>query len=391
MDRERITRAQTVMEREDLDALVCRLPENVLLLSGHWPLNGWSFLLFPRDGKPTCIVPHCDEREAQEELWEADCVSFVFGVLEAGNPYEDIAARLKDATAGKRYARVGFEAGFESVAPPWNAAEPAIPAAATSAMLEGVFGRGRLVDATRVLNELRARKTPMEQAKLKRTNEVATLGLHVFHDSVGPGVTGVELVGLVEHAIMLRGTGQKDARRVRAFAQVSTGAAETAVGYRPMEITTTRKLGTGDLALLELAVVVDGFWCDRTRVCAAGAPTEKQLEVFEAVRNAQEAAIGAVRPGATAGQVDEAARAIIRDAGYEKEFVHVTGHGLGLRYHEPTPLICPGSALALEVGMYHTVEPGVYFPEMGGIRIEDNVVVTEAGAEVYGPFEKTLA
>jgi len=391
MDNERILRTKTAMAREDLDALVCRLPENVLLLSGYWPMSGCSFLLFPRDGKPTCVVPHCEADEAAEELWDAACVSFLFGVLAAGNPYADIGKALKSACAGKRWSRIGFEGGFESVAPPWNTAEPAIPAAPTQAVLDDVFGAGRFVDATELLNELRAIKTPMEQDRLRCANEIACRGLRAFQEGVDVGVTGVELVGEVERAILVEGTGYRGARRVRAFAQVSTCAAETAMGYRAMEITTARKLASGDLALLELAVVADGFWCDRTRVRVAGSPTETQAMVHKTVVAAQEAAIAAVHAGATAGDVDEAARAIIREAGHEKEFLHVTGHGLGLRYHEPVPLICPGSELRLESGMTHTVEPGVYFPSMGGIRVEDNVLVTATGAEVFGPFEKGLA
>jgi len=95
-------------------------------------------------------------------------------------------------------------------------------------------------------------------------------------------------------------------------------------------------------------------------------------------------------PGVTAGEVDEAARRIIADAGHEKEFPHVTGHGIGLRYHEAVPLIAPASDLVLEKGMVHTVEPCVYFAEMGGIRLEDDVVVGDTEAEVLGAFEKKL-
>lgn len=390
MDKERIECVKTVLARENLDALICRLPENVLLLCGYWPLNGWSFLLFPQEGKPICIVPYCEEQEAQDELWEAKCIPFLFGTLAAGNPYEDIARALKDATRDNRYNRVGFEGSFESVAPPWNVAEPAIPANVTRGFLEEVFGKKSLLDTTETLNELRARKTPMEQQNLRRVNEIAALGLKAFQEKVDVGVTGIELVSHVESTIMSKGTGYKGARRVRAFAQVGTGAKETAIGFRPMEITTARRMRSGDLALLELAVVADGFWADRTRVRVAGTSTEQQRSVFEVIRNAQEAAIAMDRVGVTAAQVDEAARAIVRDAGYEKEFLHVTGHGLGFRYHEPTPLIAPGNSLVLEKGMVHTVEPGIYFPEMGGIRLEENVVVTETQAEILGTFEREL-
>jgi len=390
MDTERTDRVKKEMEKRNLDVLVCRLPENVLFLSGHWPLCGLSFLVFPREGKPTCIIPHCDEKEARDELWEADCISFPFGILDAGDAYKDIAKYLKIVTKGKNWKRIGYEGSFEFVAPPWNIAEPAIPAGITHNLLKEVFGEKNLIDATDLLNSQRLCKTSSETEKFRRVNEIAGFGLKAFYEKVALGISGVELVADIEREIMTQGTSYRGARRVRGFAQVSTGASETVIGFRPSEISTTRKLIEGDLALLELAVVADGFWCDRTRVRAAGKPTQKQVAIFEIVKSAQEAAIAKVQPGVTAGDVDEAARSIVREAGFEKEFLHVTGHGLGFRYHEPLPLICPGSDFVLWTGMLHTVEPGIYLPEMGGIRLEDNVVVTQTGQEVLGPFDKTL-
>lgn len=391
MDRERLRRVRAAMASQGLDALVCRLPENVLFLSGHWPLNGWSFLLLERNGAALCVVPHCDESEARRELWNAECRSFVFGVLGGGNPYEDVAAALRQAAGRKELRKVGIEGCFESVAPPWNAAEPAIPSSVTRGMLEAVFGRNALVDATGLLNELRSTKTKPEQKKWRIANEIAAMGLRAFRKAVRVGTTGVELVAAVEHAVMTCGTGYKGARRVRAFAQVSTGPAETALGYRPMEISTARRMRNGDIALLELAVVADGYWADRTRPKVAGTPSAKQRHAFDAIRRAQTAAIAAIRPGATAKDVDAAARSVIHSAGYDdRQFLHVTGHGLGLRYHEPTPLLAPGIDVVLKEGMTCTVEPGLYIRGMGGMRLEDNIIVTATGAEVVGPAPSAL-
>ena len=388
MNTQRIQQVKSVMEKENLDVLVCRLPENVVFLSGHWPLIGWSFFVFPLEGRPVCIVPHCDEKEAQEELWDADCISFLFAVLEAGDPYEEIAKQLKTIYGGKNWKHVGYEGNFETIAPPWNTAEPAIPADTTRSLLHEVFGEETLIDATSVLNSMRACKTSYEIEKFRTVNEIAAFGLKTFFEKVEPGVSGYELAAEIDYSVITQGTGYKGSKRVRGFAQVSTGAEETAVGYRPMLISTTRKLESGDLAMVEMAVVADGFWSDRTRVRVAGKPSEKQSAIFETVKSAQVAALEKVKAGVAAGEVDEAARAIIRDAGYEKEFLHVTGHGLGFRYHEPVPLICPGSDFVLEAGMVHTVEPGIYLPETGGIRLEENVVITEDGCEILGPFSK---
>jgi Xaa-Pro dipeptidase len=226
---------------------------------------------------------------------------------------------------------------------------------------------------------------------IKAAKEIAALGLQAFREKADIGVSGIDLVAHVEHTIMTRGPGHNGARRVRAFAQVSTGATETVIAYRPMVISTPRPMESGDLAVLEMAVVADGFWSDRTRAAVAGQPSGEQKRAFDAVRRAQEATIEAIRPGVTAAEVDHAARGVLHAAGYDDEaFLHVTGHGLGLRYHEPTPLICPGGETVLEEGMVHTVEPGLYVPGMGGIRLEENVIVTATGCEVMGPCDKGL-
>ena len=121
-------------------------------------------------------------------------------------------------------------------------------------------------------------------------NEVACIGLQAFFNSVSTGVSVVETLANVEHAIIVRGTGIKGARRVRGFAQVATGAADSSIGYRLMEITTKRPLEEGDLAPLELGSVVDGYWADRTCVRVAGEPTSTQKELHIVVMEAQETA-----------------------------------------------------------------------------------------------------
>jgi Xaa-Pro aminopeptidase len=123
----------------------------------------------------------------------------------------------------------------------------------------------------------------------------------------------------------------------------------------------------------------------------AGSPSGQQLEVNEIVREAQEAAVAAVAPGVTGGEIDAVARRIVIEAGYETAFPHITGHALGWCYHEGFPMLMPGSSDVLQPGMVHSVEPGIYFEPMGGIRIEDDILVSDSGHEVLGPFPKELA
>jgi Xaa-Pro aminopeptidase len=390
IDRERLQRMRRAMESAQLDALVLRLPENVLLLSGFWPMLGATTLVFPREGTPACIAPQCYEAETEASLWEAKADYFRFGLLDSPDAASTVRAFLTNTAQGKNWKRIGYEANFGAIAPSWNSGEVLVPTEASRDLYRSAFGGSELVDVTSLLQTERRRKTAYEAAKLRIVSEISAIGMEAFERATAPGASGVELAAAVEHAIMAKGTGYKGAVRVRAYAQVATGPEETAVAYRPNEISTLRRMKDGDLAMLELGVVADGYWADRTRVRAAGRPTDEQLSVYEIVRRAQEAAISAIRPGVTGADVDEAARSVIRDAGYAEHFPHITGHGLGFVYHESSPMLAPGVTSRLEEGMLTSVEPGIYFKPMGGIRIEDDVLVTNNGAEVLGPFSKNL-
>jgi Xaa-Pro dipeptidase len=376
------------MEAARLDALVVRLPENVLLLSGFWPMIGASTLVFPREGRPAILIPHYYESEAQPALWEAEAFWYRFGVLGAPDSLAALHDFLAHSAAGKNWRRIGYEANFPMIAPSWQSGEVLVPTEQTRELYRAAFDGSELVDASALIQNERRRKTSYEAGKLRIASEISCIGLEAFQRIVDVGISGVELVAAVEAEIMAKGIGYKGAQRVRGYAQVATGPDETAIAYRMNEISTTRRLRNGDVALLELGVVADGFWADRTRVRIAGQGSDEQLRVFETLKKAQEASSMAIRPGVTGAEVDEAGRAIIRDAGYADAFPHITGHGLGFGYHESAPKLAPGSADRLEEGMLTSVEPGIYFKPVGGFRIEDDVLVTDDGREVLGEFRK---
>jgi Xaa-Pro aminopeptidase len=137
----------------------------------------------------------------------------------------------------------------------------------------------------------------------------------------------------------------------------------------------------------DFGVILGGYCSDQTRTVWVGAPSEDARRAYESVREAQQAAIAAVRPGITAGEVDNAARKVLRKAGLGRYFTHSTGHGVGLEIHE-SPRIAAGRREVLWPGMVITVEPGVYFPGKWGVRIEDMVTVSENGCEVLTPTSK---
>lgn len=150
-----------------------------------------------------------------------------------------------------------------------------------------------------------------------------------------------------------------------------------------------RALQEGEFLLIDYGGKVGDYPADITRTFIIGTPTDEQKKIYDTVLAANRAGIKAAKPGATCESVDKATREVIEAAGYGKYFFHRTGHGLGLEVHE-LPQIATGNQAVLEPGMVFTVEPGIYIPGVGGVRIEDNVVITETGAEVLTTFRRDL-
>ncbi len=389
-DQERLQKMRTAMEEAQLDVLVLRLPENVLLLSGFWPMIGAAFLVFPLEGIPVCLIPDCYKAEALSSLRSVQHVFFPYGLADSPSPDDTIRKLLSSLPRATKWRRVGLESSFEVVASSWNSAESLVPAAGTASLLQSAFPNSQLIDASDFLKRERRTKTGYEISRLEIASEISSIGLEAFQHAVDIGISGVELAAEVEREVMAKGTGFRGAVRVRAYAQVTVGPEETSLGYRPNVISTTRRLQRGEIALLELGLVADGYWADRTRARVAGTPSELQQVYFDTVVRAQESAITAIKPGIDAATIDMIARSAIQSAGYKDFFPHITGHGLGFGYHESAPILGPGSEDVLEAGMLTSVEPGLYDRSFGGIRIEDDVLVTPTGSRVLGPYLKSL-
>ena len=389
-DSKRIQRNKDVMAEKGFDAFICRLPENVLFLSGWWPLSGTSWAVFSGDGKCHLIVPACEAAEAQGD-GITELSTYQWAHLDAVDPVGETKEALRKVAKqfGIEKGRIGIEENFEGVAPPLNIAEPAVPTAGSKQMLEDVLPGAKFCDATDVINSLRVLKTPAEVEKLRIANEIAGFGLASFKEAAAEGISEIELVAKVNSAVAINGSGYKGVRSARGFGQISSGKG-TERAWRPCEITTNRKLENGDIVILELAIVADGFWADNTRLTVVGGPNEKQQCIYNIVSNAQSAAKDCIRPGVKMSAVDKVARDIIDRAGYGEYFIHITGHGVGWKYHEFPPLLAPGNDMLLEEGMVTSVEPGVYIPGIGGFRVEDNVAVGKDGADCLSTFNREL-
>ena len=276
------------------------------------------------------------------------------------DPWTSVAAAL-----GGRADRVAVEKGHLSLAA-WE-------------RLRELAGGAEPVDAGGEVRRLRARKTPEEIARLERaarqTDEVTERALA----EVRAGRTELELASAIDGLIAAAGARPS----FDTIAQSGPNSAQPHLGP------SGRRLQAGDLVLLDFGAACDGYRADTTRTAVVGRPDARQREVHELVLAAHDAAVAAVRPGVTVGVVDEAARAVIREGGLGDRFIHRVGHGLGLEAHED-PSLDPGGATVLEEGMVVTIEPGVYLPGWGGIRIEDDVAVEAGGGRLLTRADRTL-
>jgi len=377
-DVDRLDRVRREMVAARLDALICRLPENVVYLTDYWPHHAFSVAVLTKDGKSILFVPEV-EVDYTDPAW-ARVTSFGWGLLKDGDLYANYRRLLSQVRQelGLKSARIGTEQSFEVVGPSYRSAEPVVPAQPWKVMLDEVFAGCELVDAAAFLQSVRSCKTPYELGKLRRANAIAEMGMREFLARLEPGMTEAQVGAVVEAKIRADGPGHQGARLVRAMAEVGTGPVGSTKGTLLVP-SSTRKVEAGDIVMVELATVVDGYYSDLTYVAVAGEPTARQKEVYNAVLEAQQAAARELRPGALFSDPDAAARRVLEKAKLAEYFVHITGHGVGLRYHEFVPFLMPGAEGVLQEGMVTSVEPGVYIEGFGGIRIEDNVAVGADG------------
>jgi Xaa-Pro dipeptidase len=247
-------------------------------------------------------------------------------------------------------------------------------------LLEQAAPGVRLAPADDVLSELRIRKDEQELALMRRAAQITERALAAVLSQVRPGLTEREVASLLLVEQLRAGA---DALAFDPIVVAGPNAAS------PHATPSDRPIGRGETITLDFGAAVGGYAADITRTVVIGALAPELARVYMTVRAANAAGCAAARPGASAAEIDQAARGVIDAAGYGARFIHRTGHGLGLETHEP-PYIVAGSTRLLEPGMVFTVEPGIYLPGLGGVRIEDDMVVTADGSESLTAFPREL-
>lgn len=247
-------------------------------------------------------------------------------------------------------------------------------------ILEQYIPQPHLVAAEAVLASLRMIKDPDEIALMRQAAEITDQALAATLEQTQAGVTEGELAAILQREMLDRGA---EGMSFTPLVQVGSNSAS------PHATAGQRVLQPGDVLLIDCGARVGGYCADITRTFALGRLDEELAHIHEIVCHANAAGRAEARPGVAAQAVDRAARDVIEAAGYGEFFTHRTGHGIGLEDHEP-PYIVAGNERTLEPGMTFTVEPGIYLPGRGGVRVEDDVVVTETGTESLTAFSRGL-
>jgi len=354
----RLARLREALAARDLSALVVTAAPNIRYLSNH--VGSAGILVVAPSGNHLVVDGRYTEAVRARQETAAACPALTVHDVPAS--YD---AALVEVLAGLGVATVGFEAAHVSVARHdwWRRTLAGRTPPIELQQTEGLVERARAVkDASEIDALRRAARglTPVAKGVLK---------------VLRAGMQEREVAGLIEQEIRAAGF-----ERVSFEPIVASGPNAALPHYRAGD----RVIADGDMVVLDFGGVLDGYCSDLTRTVSVGDPSEELRRVYGAVLDAQQGAIHAIRPGASTAAVDEVAREVLVENGLGEAFTHGTGHGLGLEIHEDPRLTRAVShaPTTLEAGMVVTVEPGAYLPGWGGVRIEDDVLVTAAGYEI---------
>jgi Xaa-Pro aminopeptidase len=334
-----------------VDALLVSSPSNVRYLSGFAGSN--SLMLITRSSSHFFTDP----RYRLEATQNITCKVHV-----ATKP---LAIAVSEIIKRKKLKKIGFEsswlhyddyAKFKELLPIGSSLQPL----------------GKLVEEQRMV------KSPGEIELIRKSVLANSEAYRRTIRNVRPGLTEQDVAAELEFQMRRLGAEKP------AFDTIVAAGPHSAL---PHAHPTAHRLGDNELLLIDMGASLDGYSSDMTRVAHLGSPPKRVRDMYRAVLEAQLAALNTVRAGVTASKVDNAARNTLKNHKLDREFVHSTGHGLGLEIHEP-PRIAKREKTRLQAGMVITVEPGAYVEGFGGIRIEDTVLVTDQGCEILTPTPK---
>jgi Xaa-Pro aminopeptidase len=367
-------RVRSLMAEHGLDALVVRAPDNVLYLTNFWGMKGYDACVFPREGEPVLICLEASEEDAARSAWTTD-VRFFKGYDERDPrpPGARVLELAREAASG--YERVGLELTLGTQAADRMVGEP------TTFTAEWFSAFGDIADATPLLVAARAFKTGQEIERMRLANDIAAAAMEHCKLVIDAGMSEAQIAAEWEGFVHGEGTGwDGQVDLALGFSLVWSGP-----GIKTFTATTAGPVVVGEPTLFEIWVCADGYWCDHTKNLVVGQLTAEYGELERGLMEVYEDAIEFVRPGASLAELDRRIREGITGIGYPDQPSHPICHGVGARAHEP-PYAHQAAAGEIASGMVLAIEPGCYMEGGGGLRVEDNFLVTESGVEKLSPF-----
>jgi Xaa-Pro dipeptidase len=381
IDHKKLNRVRALMKDHDLDVLVVRAPDNIVYLTNYWCMKGYDIVVFPREGDPTLIVMEPQEEDARRTAWTSDLRFFKgYHPSDPRSPtYRSLGIALQVLKERDLTGRIGLELSQGTQSADRMVGEPTTW---TQPWFDAFKPIAReVVDIYSLINSARAIKTDQEIERMKLANELAALAMQHTFERLRPGMKESEVAAIFEGYVHANGIGYKGkVEMARAFTLVWSGK-----GIRTFTATGNRPVQEHEPTLLEIWVCVDGYWNDLTKNLCPGELTpeyHKLLDLLLAVFN--EAAAFAV-DGASLPELDRLIRARIAEGGYPGQPSHPICHGVGARAHEP-PYAHQAGGGTIHKDMVLAIEPGIYWPGGGGLRLEDNFWIAGAGNEKLCSF-----
>jgi Xaa-Pro aminopeptidase len=373
-DDSKLERVRALMADRELDALVVRAPDNVLYLTNFWGMKGFDACVFPREGDPTLVCLEPSAEDAARTAWTKE-LRF-FGGYDADDPRPPGLRALELAReAAGSYDKIGLELSLGTQATDRMVGEPTTyPKAWFDAFPDAA-------DATPLLNEARAVKTAQEIERMRLANEIAAAAMEHCREHLRPGMKESEAGAMWNGFVHGEGTGwEGQVELALGFSLVWSGP-----GIKTFTATGDLPVKEDEPTLFEIWVCADGYWCDHTKNLCPGDLRPEYAELEQQLLGVYERALGHCRAGASLAELDRLVREAIAEAGYPGQPSHPIAHGVGARAHEP-PYAHQAGGGELQEGMVLAIEPGIYWDGGGGLRVEDNFLVTADGVEKLSPF-----
>jgi Xaa-Pro aminopeptidase len=373
-DDAKLERVRALMADRGIDAIVARAPDNVVYLTDFWGMKGYDAVVFPREGEPTLFCLEASADDAARRAWTSE-VELVAG-YDAADPRPPVLRTLELASAAAReYGVVGIELSLGTQASDRMVGEP-------TTFTKGWFDAfPAAVDATPVLAEARAIKTEQEIERMRLANEIAAAAMDHVRGVIRVGMSEAQIAAEWLGFVHGEGTGWGGAVDLAlGFSLVWAGP-----GIKSFTATSNRPVVEGEPTLFEIWACADGYWADHTKNVVVGELTEPYRELEAGLTEVYDDAVAFSTPGASLAELDRRVREGVERIGYPGQPTHPICHGVGARAHEP-PYTHQAGGGTVEEGMVLAIEPGCYWEGGGGLRLEDNFLITAAGPEKLSPF-----